>query len=127
MIVKNAAGSSPSSGREFLVRVIRKGDRYGLDNCLVHDDARNWGPMIEFWDLTNANKPGLGGLGGFGPDGQFVSRYYARTLAEDYREGSARQGLCLHGGVPEWNVDAAAMTKVLELVRALATTASECA
>ena len=100
MIIKNA------NGHEFFIRVIMRGDRYGLKGCLVHDQAD---PMVEFYDYKYAN------LKTFGPRGQFVARYYASTLAAH----PAGRGLCLHGGVPNWQVDAAALAPVLATARRL--------
>ncbi len=93
-------------GRSFLVRVVMKGDRYGLDDCLTHDKAD---PLIELYDQTYAGKKG------FGPRGQFVSRYYATTLA-DHPTG---QGLCLDGGIPVWSIDGKAAAPVIEMARKL--------
>jgi len=92
------------AGRAFNVRVVRKGDTYGLNDCLTYgseggshsscgaasDAAAARGEvLVEFYDATYANHPAS--------RGQFVSRYYLSTLRE-----SPRGGLCLHGGVPEW-------------------------
>lgn len=90
------------SGRQFNVRLVRKGDRYGLNDCLTHDkDA----PMVEFYD--GSQDPAK-----FGPRGQFISRYYLDTLtgADRLSRGDVRNGggLCLHGGVPEWDLDSVA-------------------
>ena len=87
IVVRNAPGRSPYSGREFLVRVLEKGDRYGLGNKLVYDQKE---PQIEFYDTKYADDPR------FAPDGQFVQRYYAFTLA-DPRLGT---GLDLWGTSP---------------------------
>lgn len=92
-------------GRTFNVRVILKGERYGLDDCLVHRDAD---PLIEFYDARYA------GSKGFGPLGQHVTSYHASTLTD------VTGGLMLNGGVPEWTVDAAAMRPVVEMAKALA-------
>ena len=32
----------------FNTKIIRKGDRYGLNDVLTHDDDANLGPMVEF-------------------------------------------------------------------------------
>ena len=98
MIVTN------SQRRAFLVRVVAKGERYGLDDRLVHKRAD---PLIEFSDLTYANKKG------FGERGQFVARYSANTLAESRSD----TGLLLDGGIPEWFVDAEPLAPVLALAR----------
>ena len=77
-------------GRTFTVRIIHEGDRYGLRDCLTHDERE---PLIEFFDKTHVE--------GFTPLGQFISRYYLSTLDkdEDY-------SLTLHGDVPAWTVTA---------------------
>ena len=92
-----------SEGRIFGVRIIRKGDRYGLDDCLTVDGA----PMVEFYDATYRGPK-------FGPRGQFVSRYYASTLLEGGR--GRKEGLCLHGGEPVWSIDAGTMRAIREYV-----------
>jgi hypothetical protein len=93
-------------GRAFGVRVVLQGERYGLDDCLTHGDAD---PTIEFYDHTYADAPG------FGPRGQFVSRYYLRTLL-DHGE---RYGLTLDGGVKEWHVSAANVQRALGYAQGL--------
>lgn len=94
------------NGRTFLVRVVNKGDKWGLNDCLTHDEDD---PLIEFYDLTNANTKG------FGERGQFVSNYYARTLAED-APSLHKRGLCLDGGNADvWSIDAEALGPVLDL------------
>lgn len=100
-------------GRPFIARVVRKGDNYGLDFCITYGegkDAFDWNgkpkdeaaldPMVEFYDAT------LAGDNHWGPFGQFVSRYYVRTIldGDDYR------GLCLDGGNADvWGIDGDAM------------------
>ena len=90
------------AGRSFNVRLIRKGDRYGLNDCLVHKEDE---PMIEFWDATYENDPKFTiGLG------QFVARYALGTLTGkpgcygrcDHRVVS--QGIDLLGYVAEWKI-----------------------
>jgi hypothetical protein len=100
MIVRN------SSGREFYVRVVFEGERYGLNDCLTHDKAD---PLIEFYDRAHVG-------GDFGPRGQFVSRYYASTLAE-HEPGV---GLALNGGIPVWSVDGVALAPVVATAKSLA-------
>ena len=84
-------------GRMFNVRIVREGDRYGLDDCLTHNGA----PMVEFYDASQDPAK-------FGERGQFVSRYYVDTLTgrdgfgRDIRNGHA---LNLHGGVEAWTLD----------------------
>ncbi len=104
IVVRNAPGRSPYSGREFLVRVLEKGDRYGLGNKLIYDQKE---PQIEFYDTKYADDPR------FAPDGQLVQRYYAFTLA-DPRLGT---GLDLLGHESAWKLDAPAMDKVVALAQ----------
>lgn len=92
-----------SHGVTFYVRIVRNGERYGLDNCLVHDEPE---PMVEFYDARALN---------CGPLGQFVSRYYLSTL----REHPAGVGLNLQGGEPDWQIDARAFGAVQEWLRTL--------
>ncbi len=101
------------TGRRFLVRILRKGDRYGLDDCLAWGDGS--GPVtddgrlgVEFYDLTYRGNPR------FGPRGQFVSRYYVETLIADPDE---HRGLNLYGAEPAWVIDAAAMAVVRSWLR----------
>lgn len=89
-------------GTSFLVRIVREGERHGLNDCLTHDKTD---PLVEFYDLTFANQRG------FGERGQFVSSYYASTLLE--RDG----GICLHGGVAKWSIDDDTMIRVRAFVR----------
>ena len=101
MIIKN------DKGREFFIRVVMKGDRYGLKDCLTHTEDS---PMIEFYDYTYA------GDKDFGPRGQFVTRYYAETLSGNVER---KYGLDLCGHVNEWSVDEKACKPVIELANRL--------
>jgi hypothetical protein len=100
MIVKNA------NDKKFFVHILFKGDRYGRNDCLTHDKSE---PLVEFYDYDYANR------NGFGPRGQFVSRYYASDLVT----GDLHRPLLLHGGEPSWEVDGASMFKVRETLRNL--------
>ena len=94
--------------RFFAVRIIREGDAYGRNDCLVHnkEDA-----LVEFYDATYVSD--------VWPDGQFVTRYYASTLLDvaGYSDGG-NAGLCLDGGVPEWQIDGRALGVVEAFLRA---------
>jgi hypothetical protein len=100
-----------SSGNEFEVRVIRKGERYGRDDCLVNDEGNKFfNPndpiLVEFWDAEQDSAHFPGGC-------QFVSRYGLKTLTE--RSGAhAYAGLNLYGGEPKWSIDATTMSDVYE-------------
>ena len=59
-------------GRSFKVICIRKGDHYGLDNCLVHDKEE---PMIEFYGARDGEAEDSE------PEGRFIaSRRAVRNL-----------------------------------------------
>jgi hypothetical protein len=90
-----------SDGREFLVRKVTTGIRYGLNDCLVHDEEA---PMVEFYDRTYRGET-------FGPRGQFVGRYYLSTLT-----GRGGGGLNLHGGVDNWWVSHANVEEALAVL-----------
>ena len=78
-----------ANGIPFRARLVKQGDRYGLNDCLTHDSPR---PMIEFYDARYPHTP----------HGQFVSRYYLDTLTDHPFE----HGLDLQGDVADWTIDA---------------------
>ena len=84
---------------KFNVRVVNKGDKYGRDFCLTHDEDK---PLVEFYDSRYPHTE----------FGQFVSRYYVSTILGDDGYGSKNSGLCLHGGEPEWTVKESDMNVV---------------
>jgi hypothetical protein len=95
------------SGRTFNVRLVRKGDRYGLNDCLVHDKDE---PMVEFYDATYERDARFD-LG----RGQFVARYYLDTLEDSYGR-TTRCGLDLCGHEPAWKISG---TNVVETLAAV--------
>lgn len=88
-------------GRNFNVRLILKGDRYG--RSAVHDKDE---PMIEFYDASQDPKK-------FGPYGQVVSQYYVSTIQR------SRGGLDMQTAVPEWKIPVGEMDKVRAAIRGL--------
>jgi hypothetical protein len=98
-----------SNGRTFRTRLVRIGEHYGLHDCLTHGakPTDRSEPLIEFYDARYADAPG------FGPRGQFITRYYVSTLL-DTTPGVA---LMLHGGEPEWTVDPANMARVRDYLQ----------
>lgn len=85
----------------MMVRVIVKGEHYGLNGSLVHDKDD---PLVEFYDLRHPSDRD-------GPvNGQFISRYYLSTLLRKNQDPLA--GLCLDGRVPDWVVPAIGMVHV---------------
>jgi len=89
----------------FNVKIVSNGESYGLNNCLTHEKDD---PLVEFYDTRYANRKG------FGPKGQFVSRYYLSTLLERM-DG---YGLDLMGYEPSWKIDRKAMKVVMSFLRA---------
>lgn len=87
----------------FNVRIVNKGDAYGRDDCLIHDDDVC---MVEFYD--SKAEPAK-----FGKRGQFVSRYFFTTLlASDFSHG-----LQLDGGIPQWSISTQGMRDVKRYIR----------
>lgn len=86
----------------FNVRIVRQGDKYGRGDCRTHESDK---PTVEFYDSRYDHADWMG-------RGQFVSRYYASTLA------GHKGGLNLHGGVEGWVVSDEGMQQVLEYLRA---------
>jgi hypothetical protein len=84
----------------FNTKLIRAGDKYGLDDCLTHDGD----PMLEFYDPRYQHTP----------IGQFVSRYYVKTLLE-----GNDTGLMLDGQHSDWQVDQEQMTEIRDWLKKL--------
>lgn len=102
------------AGKAWGVRLLPVGARYGRNNCLLVEDEL----MVEFYDADYA-KDGIKNSPLFGMLGQFVSRYYVRTLlGEDgYGRDDRDQGLNLDGGVPSWRLDAGTYRVILAWIR----------
>lgn len=79
---------------KFNVRIVFKGDAYGLNGCLTHEKDE---PLVEFYDSRYPHTEW----------GQFVSRYYVSTILQRRNDG-----LCLDGGVEAWSVCAKDMATV---------------
>ena len=86
------------NGVTFNYRVIKKGDHYGRNDCLTHDKSD---AMIEFYDDRFKHTD----------HGQFVSRYYIKTLIDHLGDHT---GLCLDGGISEWSIDADTLCLMLQ-------------
>ncbi len=96
-------------GRTWNVRLVSKGEQYGLDNKLSHDKDE---AMVEFYDGSEDPEK-------FGEMGQFVSRYYARTLLghDAWSSGPERgRGLNLQGNVPEWRIGGQTMDTIKDWI-----------
>ena len=88
----------------FNTKIVWSGERYGRDDCLVH----NGEPMIEFYDPRYQHTP----------IGQFVSRYYVKTLLKD----DSNYNLSLDGGEPEWTVQAVDLMEIKTWLRKICCT-----
>lgn len=87
------------SGTPWLVRIVRNGDRYGLNDCLTHSGDL---PMVEFYDLRYMHTE----------RGQYVSRYFMDTL----QGVPVGRGLNLDGGVPSWTIDGVTFSRIMEWI-----------
>jgi len=91
------------NGIPFNVRIVKTGDRYGLHDQLIHEKP---GAMVEFYDARNPEFDETGNK-----RGQFVSRYYWRTIRNHLKTG---QGICLHGAYPDtWSIDGETLGTIL--------------
>lgn len=97
-----------SQGVPFTLRVVRRGDGYGL----LREDGtyplinESDDPLIEFYDRRYPHTP----------YGQFISRYYARTLAH-----SNGGSLWLDMGIEDWLIDGEAWSTTQHLARSVTT------
>jgi len=86
------------NGITFGVRLIYKGDYYGLRFMLKNEERK---VLVEFYDTRYPHTI----------FGQFISRYYASTLLE-----GPVTGLNLQGNVPNWSIDAGTMDKINQFI-----------
>jgi hypothetical protein len=87
-------------GRQLVVRCVRKGERYGLNDCLVHEHED---PLIEFCDAGDG-----------GPALHALARFPAAVVLAP--EGDGGQWLC--GWQPEWRLGPEALRRLREWVLA---------
>ena len=89
----------------WVIVVIFKGEKYGRDNCLIHEKEH---PLVAFYDRRY--------LFDTDPDGnvvgQLVARYYYGTLVK--RDGT--YGLDLQGNVPDWKITKEGMEQVYKFL-----------
>lgn len=82
--------------RKIKVRLVKQGDRYGLNNCVTHNETE---PMIEFYDPRH-----------------FVRRYYLSTILEI----EPGQGLCLEASRYEYlAIEGPCLDKVKKWLKSL--------
>lgn len=98
----NIVHITSKTGVRFCARLLTEGDVYGLSGALAweHEDR----PGVEFYDTRYP----------ISVYGQFVGRYFVETLLER----DEHVGLDLHGGVPDWSIDADAMDVVRAWLKA---------
>ena len=86
---------------KFNVRILQQHDRYGLRDCLVHNEAE---PLIEFYDnrYTDADE---------WIRGQFIARYYLSSLMANAFAHSM-YGLILDTEINDWRVSSGIMTQI---------------
>ena len=109
----NTVSIKAENGITFNVRRLNKGDKYGLDNCLTHEDER---PVIEFYDSRYPFDRDVEG----NVLGQFISRYYLETLLFGYPKGTPRkedEGIDLMGYEPNWKIDGPALNSALNQLK----------
>lgn len=87
---------------KFNVRIVSRGDKYGLNFSLTHNEDM---PLVEFYDSRYPHTE----------YGQFVSRYYLDTIIN--HEGL---GLSLDAGVTAWTVPAEAMSGLIKTLNNIA-------
>jgi hypothetical protein len=107
-----------ANGVNYNVRLVEEGDRHGLNMCLTHNKPSivtgKVNPMVEFYDTKSqfhydfVGEPEEAKAAGAQCLGQFVSGYYVETLLENI---ATTNGICLHGGVPRWQIDGDAVRK----------------
>lgn len=94
----------------FAVRLIKKGDKYGLQDRLTWDKDE---PGVEFYYISKE------AVQAHGPQGYFVSRYYYTTLRFQSHNPVTEKGLCLDGGdALRMSLSAQEMQHVMDLVDA---------
>jgi len=91
---------------DWHVRLIFKGDRYGLAHSLIHDEDDT---LVEFYDCRYDFDRDVDGT----VLGQFVSRYYLKTLR---KTDWTHRGLNLDCGVESWSVGSALMVNLMVLI-----------
>ena len=75
-----------ASNQGWIVRIIRDGDKYGLNHCLTVNKNET---LVEFYDTRYEHTD----------FGQFVSRYYVETLL-----ARPSGGIDLDAGIASWKI-----------------------
>lgn len=85
--------------RIWLVRLVKKGKRYGATSRMIHDQDD---PLVEFYDPRFEHCE----------YGQFVSRYLLSSL-QDHQLKHPGRGLNVEGGVHEWEIGGEALERTI--------------
>lgn len=94
----------------WLVRIVERGDRYGRNDALEHDQND---PLVEFYDQDGYDPT-------FAKRGLFAGRYYLSTLLTYPRSS----GLDLQVDQPRWKIGPEGMGHVLMFLEKYATVRS---
>ncbi|UVD36649.1 hypothetical protein RCXUPER_231 [Rhodobacter phage RcXuper] len=93
------------NGITFRLRLVRKGEAYGRNNCLTNEGE----PLVEFYDTRFTFDSSPSGV----MLGQFTGgRYYAETLLK-----SGNAGLILDGGSEAWRMGAESFRLAQSIIR----------
>lgn len=92
-----------NKGINFAARLIEKGDAYGKDEQLIHEDEI---PLIEFFDLRYSHSRIDSNL-----TGQFISRYNLDTFEK------VQTGIFLDSGSIDWSLNQDSVKYVQEWAR----------
>lgn len=86
------------SSMTWAVRIVEQGDKYGLNSCLTHNQDE---PLVEFYDTRYEHTD----------YGQFVSRYYLRTIL------GHKGWVDLNCGVSDWTVGEGCVSRIQSWLR----------
>jgi len=100
---KSLKASNKAKVRDVFETLIKSTNPPTPYNVVVWEDGEKK-LKVSFYDARYKE--------GFTEHGQFIGTYYLETLQED-REEIGKRGLDLHGGIPEWSVDAETMKNLL--------------
>lgn len=104
-------------GRMYMTRVVMRGDCYGLNDCLTHEESD---PLVEFY---LQKKPGMSRKklrGIHGERGFFTSRYYLSTLCDTIPYPRGDRGIHLEGGDLESTIDGWKLSSIVSWAKMVA-------
>lgn len=88
---------------KWRVRYVPYGGYYGQNNTLINQGK----PLLAFYDTSVSSEK-------FGPEGQYISAYYADTLLgkDGWSTGAYPYGLQLDASIPAWTVSFSEMQEI---------------